>query len=53
MCIINVAKSFTCGENFNKKILFFSGSVLDKIRLLGRSATTLISNHENIKEQPH
>ena len=35
------------------KILFFSGSVLDKIRLLSRSATTLISNHEDIKQQPH
>ena len=36
-------KSFTCGENFDKKILFFWFSVLDKIRLSSRSATTLIS----------
>ena len=35
MCIINIAKNFTCGENFNKKILFF-GSVHDRIRLLSR-----------------
>ena len=53
MCIINITKTFTCGENFDKKILFFLGSVLDRIRLLSRSATTLISNHENIKQQPH
>ena len=36
-------KSFTCGENFDKKILFFWFSVLDRIRLSSRSATTLIS----------
>ena len=40
MFIINVTKSFTCGENFNKryyffqvqflKIIFFSGSVFEK-----------------------
>ena len=23
ICIINIAKSFTCGENFDKKTLFF------------------------------
>ena len=40
---VNIAKSFTCGENFDKKILFFWFSVLDKIRLSSRSATTLIS----------
>ena len=28
MCIINIAKVFTCGENFDKKI-FFSGSVFE------------------------
>ena len=52
ICIINITKTFTCGENFDKNF-FFSGSVLDRIRLLSRSATTLISNHENIKQQPH
>ena len=39
MCIINITKTFTCGESFDKKILFFLGSVLDRIRLLSRSAT--------------
>ena len=43
---INTGKAFTCGENFDKEIFFFSGSVLDRIRLLSRSATTLISNHK-------
>ena len=36
-------KSFNCGENFDKKIFFLLFSVLDKIRLSSRSATTLIS----------
>ena len=36
-------KSFTFGENFDKKYYFFWFSVLDKIRLSSRSATTLIS----------
>ena len=32
MCIINITKIFTCGENFDKKILFFfSGSVFELI----------------------
>ena len=36
-------KSFTCGENFDKKnIIFFQAQFL-RIRLLNRSATTLIS----------
>ena len=38
MCIINIAKRFTCGENFDKKYYFFD-SVLDRIRLSSRSAT--------------
>ena len=39
---VNIAKGFTCGENFDKKHYFF-GSVLDRIKLSSRSATTLIS----------
>ena len=35
---INIAKVFTCGENFDKKY---------------RSAATLFSSHENIKQQPN
>ena len=35
-------KSFTCGENFDKIIFFFQVQFL-RIRLLFRSATTLIS----------
>ena len=35
---VNIAKVFTCGENFDKKY---------------RSAAKLISNHENIKQQPN
>ena len=35
---VNIAKVFTCGENFDKKY---------------RSAATLFSSHENIKQQPH
>ena len=35
---VNVAKVFTCGENFDKKY---------------RSATTLCSSDENIKQQPN
>ena len=34
---VNIAKVFTCGENFDKKY---------------RSAATLFSSHENIKQQP-
>ena len=39
---VNIAKGFTCGENFDKKYYFFD-SVLDRIRVSSRSATTLIS----------
>ena len=35
---VNIAKVFTCGENFNRKY---------------RSATTLLSSHENIRQQPN
>ena len=35
---VNVAKIFTCGENFDKKY---------------RSAATLFSSHEDIKQQPN
>ena len=35
---VNIAKGFTCGENFDKKYYFFD-SVLDRIRLSSRSAT--------------
>ena len=35
---VNIAKVFTCGENFDKKY---------------RSAATLFSSHENIKQQPN
>ena len=35
---VNIARVFTCGENFDKKY---------------RSAAKLISNHENIKQQPN
>ena len=35
---VNIAKVFTCGENFDKKY---------------RSAVKVISNHENIKQQPN
>ena len=34
---VNIAKAFTCGVNFDKKYT---------------SAAKLISNHENIKQQP-
>ena len=35
---VNIAKVFTCGENFDKKY---------------RSATRLFSSHKNINQQPH
>ena len=41
ICIINISKGFACGENFDKKYIF--DSVLDRIRMSSRSATTLIS----------
>ena len=43
MCIINIANVLLVVKILIKKILFFWFSVLDKIRLSSRSATTLIS----------
>ena len=40
---INITKVFTCGENFDKKKIIFFQVQFSKIRLLNRSATTLIS----------
>ena len=39
---VNIAKSFICGKNLDKKKYFF-GSFLDRIRLSSGSVTTLIS----------
>ena len=41
MCIINIAKVFTCSENFDKKYYFFSGSVFEN------KTVKQISNHTN------
>ena len=43
MCIINITEAFTCGENFDKKNIICFQVQFSKIRLLNRSATTLIS----------
>ena len=42
ICSINISKGFACGENFDKKC-YILDSVLDRIRMSSRSATTLIS----------
>ena len=40
---INITKAFTCGENFDKKKFIFFQVQFLKIRLLNRSAITLIN----------
>ena len=55
---VNIAKVLLVVKTLIKKILTFFGSVLslnplDRIRLSSRSATTLFSSHESIKQQLH